>query len=303
MESKNLLTLAITLTVGIILAGSLLMPVLNDYSDETKTINNIGSYFATPDGEDHTLVFTKEGYATVDGVNVEYPEGFGTGNQKNATVMVGTDWMLRLENGYARLISAGPSNNYAQENIGDSGITATISGTTVTVTISGSTKTLTDLKYYLAPEGDWVLCYNPYIKADSPLFGGIRGQGNNSDNNSYDCFEVISGDVTNGFEAEECRVVIFTSPSTFSSINATYEINTETVTTDLLKLNSIVQGITFDDDSTATVTISYLLAPKTITYTNPNDLHQDALLSAIPIMVIIALVVMAAGALYLKRDD
>lgn len=302
MESKNLLTLIITLVVGIILAGSLLMPVLSSYSDDTKTIENEGSFFATPDGENHTITFTNQDYATVDGVNVEYPEGFGTGTQKNATVMVGNDWMLRLENGYARLIVAGPNNSYFRENLGTDGLTATISGTTVSIAIASSEKTLTDLQYYLAPEGDWVLCYNPYIKADTPLFGGIWGRGTNSDNRIYDCFEVISGDITNGFDFEPCRSIIF-DPDTLVTVESTYKISTETVATDLLKLNTITQNITFSDDSTATIVISYLLAPATITYTNPDDLNQDALLSAIPIMVIVALVAMAAGALYLKRDD
>ena len=296
MESKKLLTLIITLVVGIILAGSLLMPVLSSYSDDTKTIENEGSFFATPDGENHTITFTDQNYATVDGVNVEYPEGFGTGIQKNATVMVGNDWMLRLENGYARLIAAGPNNVFSQENLAD-GLTATISGTTASITIEDKEKTLTDLQYYLAPEGDWVLCYNPYIKADTPLFGGIRGQGTNSDGQRYDCFEVISGNVTNGFDEETCRGAIFTTPTSFVTVDATYDISTETVATDLLKLNTITQNVTFSDNSTATVVISYLLAPATITYTNPDDLNQDALLSAIPIMVIVALLILAVRAI------
>lgn len=296
MESKKLLTLTITLVVGIILVGSLLMPVLSSYSDD-KTIENEGSFFATPDGENHTITFTNQNYATVDGVNVEYPEGFGTGIQKNATVMVGNDWMLRLENGYARLIAAGPNNVFSQEDLGTDGLTAKISGTTVSITIGDNEKTLTDLQYYLAPEGDWVLCYNPYIKADTPLFGGIRGQGTNSDGNRYDCFEVISGNVTNGFDEETCRAALFTTPVSFPTVDATYDISTETVATDLLKLNTITQNITFSDDSTATVVISYLLAPATITYTNPDDLNQDALLSAIPIMVIVALLILAVRAI------
>ena len=297
MESKNLLTLIITLVVGIILAGSLLMPVINSYSDDTKTIENEGSFFATPDGENHTITFTDQNYATVDGVNVEYPEGFGTGIQKNATVMVGNDWMLRLENGYARLIAAGPNNLYSQEDLGTDGLTATISGTTVSITIEDKEKTLTDLQYYLAPEGDWVLCYNPYIKADTPLFGGIRGQGTNSDGQRYDCFEVISGNVTNGFDEETCRAALFTTPVSFPTVDATYDISTETVATDLLKLNTITQNVTFSDNSTATVVISYLIAPATITYTSPADINMDALLSAIPIMVIVALLILAVRAI------
>lgn len=304
MESKNLLTLIITLVVGIILAGSLLMPVINSYSDDTKTIENEGSFFATPDGEDHTIIFTNQDYATVDGVNVEYPEGFGTGTQKNATVMVGNDWMLVLENGYALLVIAGPNNSYSQEDLGTDGLTATISGTTVSITIASREKTLTDLQYYLAPEGDWVLCYNPYIKADTPLFGGIFGRGTNSDNHGYHCYEVISGDITSGFDFEICRSIIFKNPDTLVKVeNSTYEISTETVATDLLKLNTITQNVTFSDNSTATVVISYLLAPATITYTNPADINQDALLSAIPIMVIVALLILTVGAIAYRRAD
>lgn len=301
----KIIALIVGLVTGILLITGIVSPLVATGTAEEITKENTGSYYTTPDEDDHTLIFTNQDYAVVDGVNVDYPEGFGTGNQKNVTVMIGTDWMLRLDNGYARLIAAGPNNGYAQENISSSGLEVTISGSDVTFTISGSTKNLTGLQYYLAPEGDWVLCYNPYIKEDTTLIGGIRGSGNNSNNIGYDIFEVVTGSVADGFEATNCRAILFTSPSTFPTITSVFEANTAEVVTDLLKLTSITQDVTFDDESTATITISYLLAPKTIVYDNPAYVGAGnmALLAVLPIIALIVLIAYAAYSIRGREFD
>lgn len=304
METKNVLSGIVSLTVVVICVAVIMMPVLADYTSTTRTYTNEGSYFIAPDGEDHTIVFGADA-ATVDGTTVEYPEGFGTGTSKSTTVAFGEDWVLRLVNGYTRLQLAGPPHAYDAESLSSDGITASITGTTLDVTINSTDYTLTDCQYYLAAEGEHVLCYNPYVKEDTQIVGGIYATGNTSDDVRYDLFEVVSGTIADGFTASVCRAAIFTSPSTTGNITSTFETNTETVSSDLLKVNSIVQDVTFVDDSTAEVTLTYLIVPETITYTNAEYLGSgnSALLSAIPVLVIVSLVIAAVGMLVVRNRD
>lgn len=73
MNSKNLLTLAITLTLGVILAGSLLMPVISDAQKDlgnpiTKSNQIYNGFYVEPNAE-YTLELDKTGW-TANGVDL-----------------------------------------------------------------------------------------------------------------------------------------------------------------------------------------------------------------------------------------
>lgn len=298
---NKLIGTTLGIAISIIVLASILMPVMTEYTDATRTVTNTGSFFAEPDGEEHTLVFSVDG-ATVDDVAVAYPEGYGTGNQTNATVILGEDWMVRLDMGLARVVTAGPSQTYTNLGyVADGDITFTISGTTLSYTYNNTTITKDNVTYYLAPAGDMVLCYNPYILSDSQLIGGIR---NNSNTANADVFEIVSGTVDDGFTAVNCRAFITAASPTTGDYTSTFTTATETVDGDLLKLTSITQNLTFWNDGTATFTLTYLMAPATITYDNPDYLGTEnaSLLKVIPILMIIAMVMLAVGMVVARRD-
>lgn len=288
------------ITVALICVAVILSPIIAEYATETKTVTNDGAYFAEPDENNHTIVF-KEGYATVDDVDVEYPVGYGTGNAGNATVILGSNWMFRLDSGLLRLILAGPEQSFVNFGYVTDEVTVTISGTDLTYTYNDTEVTLNNVEYYLAEEGDMVLCYNPYITEDSLLVGGIR---NNSNTASADCFEIVKGTVADGFTATNCRSYISTASPTTGDFTSTATATTDTVDGDLLKLTKISQDLTFWDESTATFTITYLLAPSEITYDNPEFLGAGiaSILLAIPVMMIVAVVMMSVGLVTSKRD-
>lgn len=295
---KNIVGLVMTLAVGVIMIGTLLAPVVSSMTPETLVYHNEGSYFAAPDGENHTIVFS-ENYATVDGVQVEYPVGFGTGNNRNATVIIGENWMFRLDSNMLRLVIAGPNDSFVNMGAVTSDITVTISGDTLTYTYNNVDTTLTDLKYYLASDGDMVLCYNPYITEDSLIVGGIR---NNNNAATADFFEIVTGTVADGFTSTVCRAYIFTASPTTGSATTTETAVTDSITTNLLQLTKITQNVTFWNDATAEITLTYVLAPAEVVYDNPNYVNSavSAILPVITIITIISLVAITARSL--NRD-
>lgn len=289
---NKIIQMAVMAAVGVILVLSLCLPLVNASTAETRTVNNEGAYFTEPDEETHTIVYYND-KCTVDNATVDYPEGFVSGTNRNATIAIGGEWMLRLDNNYLRLQLGGPNNTYTAETIPDEGITATLTGTTLSLTLNGTDYALENCAYYLADTGGLVMCYNPYILADSELIGGIRANGDNNNGVVYDVFQIISGNVTDGFTSTVCRAVLFTSPSTLTTVSSTFTSNTSVVEGDLLKLDSIIENMVFVDESTGEATITYLLAPATITYDNPDYVGSDlaALLDLIPLLLIVALVV------------
>lgn len=290
---KNIVGLMVALVVGVLMVGTLLAPTVSSMTPATLTYENEGSFFATPDDGNHIIVFSEE-YATVDGVEVEYPVGFGTGNARNATVILGDNWMFRLDSNMLRLVIAGPENSFINMGAIASDITVTISGDSLTYTYNNVETTLDNLKYYLSSEGEMVLCYNPYVTEDSLIIGGIR---NNNNTANADIFETVSGTVADGFTAEICRVLIYdATPQTGTVTTTDWEINTSEITTNLLQLDSINQDLKFWTDATATVTLTYLLAPSVVVYDNPNYIGSLAapVLSAVIVVLIVAFVTVAA---------
>lgn len=295
---NRIIGLVLALVVGGLLVGGLLIPSIEGMTATEKTFENEGSFFMNPDGETHTYTFGVDNL-TFDGVTVDYPVGFGTGNNRNATLFIGEDWMCRMDAGMIRFILSGPNNTYQPVgSVNEKTITATVNGSDFTMTVAedSSTFTRTDLTYMIADKGDYVLCYNPYILANSPLIGGVR---NNV--SGVDTFEIVKGNTIDGFEAIQCRCYDFDSTSSTTVTSDTYTINTTPVNgvNDLLKLDSIVQSLDFANGKSGTMTLTYLIAPAT--YTVELSQHLDAtqivLFGVVSLLGIIMLVVVAANAI------
>lgn len=295
---NGLIGIIIGVLCAIVIIGTIAVPYINNVTAETLTIENEGSYFAEPDGNDHTLVF-KNGYVTVDGVDVDYPEGFGTGGGRNATVVIGDDWMLRLDSGLLRLAVVGPDNAWVVlGNLNTDTVTVSISGSTLTYTYNNAEYTRDNTQYYLSDSGDMVMCYNPYILDDSLLIGGIRAS-----TSVGDVFEIVTGDIADGFTAVSCRVLTTSTPSTGDVTSSEFTINTSSIVTNLLKLDSIVQEATLYTSDVATITITYLLAPAEIVYDNPEYIGDSSvLMGIIPVIMIIAILASFIYAALRNRD-
>ena len=308
MEKINILTLIITLVVGVIMTGALLAPVTNDYSEATKTIENVGMPY-TEAGGDHTIIVDVDGI-TFDGETVDMSKF--PGNFQTYTLVYGEKSFVRW--GATNVLTVSDSDVLRTFNVSSGNtVTITLSGTTVTVTTSASTQSFTanDVLYHISPSGgDYVLSLNPYVSEGDTVYaagdtyfttgGSVRpapirlwivwtGEGDNI---------TISA---NGFSGSGYDAVSVADPI----------VTLNNPTSNLYQYESIV----FDWTATATVegesteypltsTYSYFLAPAEVTYDNPNYVAGGAgLISVIPIIVIVAILMVAVGAVAYRRAD
>lgn len=295
MGKNNLLTLAIALTVGVILAGSLLMPVLSDYTTATRTYTNEGVPYASFDGETHTIVLSYDGTTTTittDGEPCELPDLNLYGS---ATIVYGSDAIIRIgKTGNVRGFS---DSFYGVDATAGNDATIVVTSTVTTLTVGNTTRTvpLTPLAY-IASEGDYRLSLKPCITDDNVIIGGTTNTSGGHYINTVAVGQINDLTIANPFSDLGTGVTI-------TSIDATP--TTSAVVGNLLKIENISFNAELSDSSEVTAIFSYFLAPASVVYNDPNYLGDAnaAILGAIPVLVIVALITMALGSMYLKRDD
>lgn len=309
MESKNLLTLAITLTVGIILAGSLLMPVISDATTTEKTFDNTANALfqveKLDDSSEYTFVWdhTDPTHATVNGSTVTL---------KNATVLCSTDSFLfrfgsdTASGSYIQSIGANIGMIVSEKGTNEGDLTITASGGTFTFeTVKGgttATKTLDFTEGYgIVAEGSYVMkspTQTAYMLKDSP----IVAMGLTSLDGVWNNLFQITGTV------EEVTITqIIPTPATYTISDIVINSQANDKYIDLYSLDSITFVATQIADNTKVhdCTYNFFIVPATVTAELSQHLSpgEIAIMNALPVLIIVALVMMAAGALYLKRDD
>lgn len=298
METKNVLGGIVSLTVVVICVAVIMMPVLGEYTTATKTYVNEGTYFSLADADDaetHTIVISSDDLpaVTVDGTSV-------TSEFEDYTVVFGKHSILRLIATTGRLtlggtVGEGTSGQWAVLRAGEATDDATIAltGTTLTVTVGETVTTIEDNWAYMDPEGDYSYCTTPCVLADSPIYGGGV---------TYTPFSSATVICFTGTSEELTSYGVYRgSPAvTLDS----YTVNTSEVDGDLMRIDSIVFNCT-QSETSKTATYTYFLAPKEITYDDPDYLGSgnSALILAIPVIVIASLVVAAVGTFITGRRD
>lgn len=284
----NILTLAITLTLGVILAGSLLMPVISDaqttMGDPITYTNPTGSYgelYVTDDvsgthsvvmsASDNTITYDDEvitsavrGYLVVtDAITVVYTGSYMTicygSDQYQFNASWGNSYDITFEDGTATMVR-------------------TSSGGTQTT----FTKEYTWIGYKVSEGGNYV----NNSTTDRVYSNGVKnmiamGNYTTGDNDTF--YIIKDGEVS-------------LSDTTYTGSVALYSDTPVTGTTDIM-YSYIVVSV---DDETFT---PYVWAvEKTIKGHETAGAAYD-LLGALPIMVIIGLVLAATAAIMAKRND
>lgn len=291
MESKNLLTLAITLTVGIILAGSLLMPVISDATTTERTYTNEGVFYMTDDPTDYVLEIRGVDQEII--VNDELVTTFADLPNAAWTLLSTPEYLIRMQgasSNYACWItSITGTNTYVASTSTES---AKIILTDSTITIGTSVFNYTGEFRGIAKTGDYVMTSTGgFVVSDTDTI--IIGNGATGVTHWYDAFYIIG-------TVDEIQV------STSDSITVS---NVTVHADEIMGFNgSIVNDISFvATDGTTTVDAVYnrVIVPTEVTIEKIGKLNpgEIAIMNAVPLMIIVALVMMAAGALYLKRDD
>lgn len=287
MEKNKLLTLVITLTVGIILAGSLLVPVVDDYSSTYKDVkNNASGYMADAFTSPGTLVVDTTSGSTVvtwDGESIGVTTGVYSISDK--FVVYGSNGTTRYSDVDGAVSNISPATT----------ITVTFSDNSATVEYGEINKSF-DLSWAFIRTGS----NGPYI-AYSPAATTFDHYLNSMDqlwgSNWIDT-------TSQWFSYHGSNVLVDGEP-----VTAEYTLNKVSGYEDLYTLKigggaASEYGFIVDNDGTDyTVHPRFTVVPAQITAVKEGSTGILSLLGAIPLLFIVSLIVVAAGALYLKRDD
>lgn len=302
METKNLLTLTITLVVGIILAGSLMMPVINDATATEDTFTNDG-YFRMSKLSDadsgYVMTWTPSDnhYVTVGDESVEIPWNTDYPVSIIAIENYGVRYTIVSQSqGTVALDLFGPQASVIASRSVDTEITLSEGTMTLKSTGSSDISISYTTAYVLDPNGAYIMKKSSeaaYVHGDSDIFATGRT------NTTFGNLNInVSGTIDDGFVAD-----VFSD----ESVSASNYVVSSTTKTNYKDLYTFT-GVSFDltkNDSTTTASYSQVIVPYQVTAELSQHLApgEIAILNALPILIITALVVMAAGALYLKRDD
>ena len=299
MEKTNLLTLVVTLTVGIILAGSLLMPVISDATTTEKTFLNKGYYEMTyTEADDVSMTWdsTDPHKVTVNDVVIDLPATADLPGPIN--IICGDDWFIRYTGtGLQFYPSTGSSVNAG------SGVDMTVTASEGTVTITTNavpavTKTAYYTFLYVVSENGAYVMKNTneaaYVHKDSEIYG----IGRSTVTGGYVKIK-ITGNIEDGFTASEVGSSLYT----FGDITVNYTTDSEYI--DLYKLTSLQFAVTDSSENTSNLTYSYFIVPASVTSELTNHLNDGeiALMDALPVIVIIGLVLAGVGAIFIRNRD
>lgn len=303
MEKKDLIIGVVGLTVCVIVAATVLMPILNDATTTHETFTNKGVFYYgifTPDDE-YTLEYD-DGTITVNDTVVTPIQGVDLTHYGSYSVISTDNMLFRFgsnNNGYYVQIVG---NDKGGNNVllGASTATVTISSGDLVVTTGGDnpqTKTFTFTEMYaIVPNVDDAILKastgQVYIKGDSQLYAsGLTTV--SAWNNMFH------------FEGTYDDGITISSPNlpgcTFDNI--VWNIEPVSGYVDLYKLTSIEFDI-INNDTTVHATYSYFGVPSEVTAEKSQHLDSGsiAIINAIPIIIIVAMIAMAVGFFLIRRE-
>ena len=292
--NNKLIPIVMALVVGIILAGSVLMPVLNDATKTSDTFQNSGSglYAYISENDTYTLTWSYDNptKVIVNGQELNAVAG-------NEALAMG-DFCVRMQptsSGYVQYIA--PSGNVTSNASDSATFSMSYENGTLTIIGKSGTETLTtDGFYALSPSGNYTMKATTtaaYMNADTPLLVmGITSVGS-----QWNTGFMVTGTVTD---------------YTVEQWNGTTEFVISDETSDITKVDGYKDLYTLkqfqwkvDNSGTPqTVTYNYFLVPTTVSGELDNHLNpaEIAIMNAIPVMVIIALLIVAVGVVARRND-
>ena len=292
----NLLTLVITLTVGLILAGSLLAPVIADSQDSLlEKQTNSGTVLLSPVEEAHsgtvTFVDSKITFTIDDKVLTQTMD-----TSKRRAAAIGNNFMIGASSSSIVLdYWNGTNAGHVTSNVESASFEIAADKTvTLKYTVSGNETTIN------VPENDWIFVADDegtYVEDDA-YYGG----------SSYvtDLNQFYSGSWT------------FVSGYQYGMHNTKVTVNGVTVDPEDVVLDTEAVGgftkvnysftdaktyFTFDANGTdKSVNVFVVIVPKTVQYMPESNEALDALYAAFVPIVIASLLLAAVGLIFRSRD-
>lgn len=303
MEGNKLLTLLVTITVGIIFTGALLGPVVNEFSETENTFTNVGRYYVTTEVEDDvtiTAVYDIDGTTRqwyIDGDLLVYEPTTTGPEYAQITTVVGTDnWVFRTDGRYRGLTSGTGNADY------------TLTVTSESVTLGGNSGHAPLIVASVKPT-DYVMSNaldTPrYVMGDSELIAcgyttvGVSEAIDDAPAVNTNAVISFTGTVKDGFD-----ITVFDSTYTFTVDNIVVNATAHAGYVDLYDFTSVEFDVISSNDVTTHCTYSVLAVPASVTAEKAHhfDAGEIAILAAIPLMAIAALVLLVVRYFVAGRD-
>ena len=318
MEKTNVLTLIITLVVGVILTGALLGPVISDATKTTETFTNAGYYSMDElDTNAELSILWEKSAPMIINVGSKTVDMSGLPAGRSYTLVGGDDFVVRYDkiNSTSVVIQGFSNESNSYFNVGD--------GTEVTITVSNgevachsnrtdisggvtTTYTYSDVAYAINPFGNGTYSYimkdaaqAAYVKGDSMIyFVGVTNVTTTAVVAIY-----AEGTLNDGMTITTAGLRNVTTVDSYTDPVATY--TAVDGYKDLYALEKYEFTINYDSNQSYDATYTYFIVPATVTAELSNHLTpgQISLMGAIPVIVIVALLMAAVGAIALRRAD
>ena len=306
MDLKKNIMMIVSLMVAVIIALSVLVPVIQDSSASEDKFTNEGMFkmseLSATDSETYTLSYTvATNTLTINGETADI-----SGISTASSIIAGDTFFLRLQpNTRAYLMGSTSSfeGNYFGFNASSLSVSMTSGTLTATATTGGvdASATFTYTKAYVIDESgdlDYIMKSSNsevYVLADSPLFASGQTSINASDNTSVSTAIIMDGTIEDGVTFTAIKGA---TTATFDDIviNAVAESGYK----DLYKLSNVTATATYDGKDTD-MTYSYFVVPSEVTAERSVHVStiEASLLGIIPLLVVIGIVI---GAVWFIRQ-
>lgn len=291
---ENLITLAITLTLGVILIGSLLIPTIESVAVKETNTQESGTftYYATDEMDGQV-------YSISDG-NLAYN---GEVLSNTAVHMMSSNFRVMFYNGSMTMFDSTMSINPAVKTL-----TINADGSyTVVTTADATIESTVNLDWFVGPctqdKANYVEALMPAITGkidpNSIIYGAFYGSVSDGTTTLGNTATIIGFKGTVG----DIETIGFVRPSGspwtegVSTTELTISFDEKTQTYSTSGMGAIVTVGDYTTTTTSTAFSTYIPLEYTAVADNPvNDL-----LKVLPILVVIGLVIVAAGAIITKR--
>lgn len=309
--NTKIIGISIAAFIGIIVLGSVLMPILNDATAKEDTFTNEG-YFYMDEIDSGTAMtvawdYTKPTTLTVNGVDVALPDKDHMSTIP-FTVFCCDTWYLRYGYDtayYVNIYQNAASTSYSG-NVSDSkSLSISVTDAGVTTVNDGTAHTWSNATgnfFVISESGDYVMKKmdkDAYVLGDSPIFGYGRTYAR-----SYYYTSELKGSVDDGITGEYYpEATIETAGWTISDVtlNSVKDADHE----DLYKISTMTYEITGEGIQPYTATFSQYIVPAEITA--ERSVHftdgQNAIFAVIPVMIILAVLLGVVALVIRSRMD
>ena len=294
----KIIGISIAAFIGIIVLGSVLMPILDDATATTDTFTNEGLFYLKEvDADSDTVVLawdhTKPYVIAVNDVETALPQTVSFGA---VSIIMADTWAVRYIPGSSLDLFGDAGGIITTGNVAnETDLTITLSGGVASFSTTELTQSYTTA-YHISDNGPYVMktaADEAYVNGDSLIYctGRTNIAGGQKNIN-------VTGDIDDGITA----TIIYPHGWTTSNV----VITSEEVSThiDLYKFSQVSFDMT-DGNATATPTYSQVIVPYEVTAERSEHFTpgQNAIFAAMPVMIILAILLGVVALVIRSRMD